>query len=269
VPELPDRARSLLFVPGDRPERFDKATASGADLVVIDLEDAVAPEAKEFARQQAAAHAAAGHRAAVRINAVGTPWHEGDVAALAGSGAAVVMLPKAIAGPGLGALGRTGASVIALVETAAGILDARAVASTPGVCRLAFGSFDLAAELGIDPLDEQALLAARTALVLGSAAAGLPAPVDGVRARIDDDAGLRAEAEAARRLGFTGKLCIHPRQVPIVRAAFAPTADQVAWARRVVSAADGGRAVAAVDGSMVDKPVLDRARRVLDEEETG
>jgi citrate lyase subunit beta/citryl-CoA lyase len=268
VSDVAERARSLLFVPGDRPERFRKAAGSGADLVVIDLEDAVAPDAKELARQHARDYVAAGHQATVRINAVGTPWYDDDVAALAGTHA-VLMLPKAAPGPELQALCRAGNPVVALVETAEGILDARGTAATTGVRRLAFGSFDLAAELGIDPLDDQALLLARTALVLASAAGGLPGPVDGVRAAVDDEGGLRAEATAARRLGFTGKLCIHPRQVPTVLTAFAPTADEVAWARRILSAADGGPAVAAVDGAMVDKPVLDRARRVLEQEQSG
>lgn len=268
MPEPAGRARSLLFVPGDRPDRFEKAAASGADLVVIDLEDAVASEAKEYAREHVRAHLASGSPAAVRINAAGTPWYDEDVAVLAGS-TAVLMLPKATPGPDLEALGRTGNPVIALVETAEGILDVRATAATPGVRRLAFGSLDLAVQLGVDPLDGEALLTVRTALVLASAAAGVPGPVDGVRAAFGDDEGLRAEAAAARRLGFTGKLCIHPRQVAAVQAAFAPTAGELAWARRVLAETHGSAAVANVDGAMVDKPVLDRARRVLELEEAG
>ena len=262
---LAEAARTLLFVPGDRPDRFAKAAAAGADLVVVDLEDAVAAEAKETAREAVASWLADGHVAAVRINAAGTPWHAADLAAVAGRAAAVV-LPKAEPGAALTAVGRA-APTIALLETAAGILDARPVATTPGVCRLAVGTFDLAAELGIDPLDREALLASRSALVLASAAAGLAGPVDGVRARLDDEPGLREETAAARRLGFTGKLCIHPRQVATVHDVLRPTDEEVAWARRILDsviegAIEGGGAVK-VDGAMVDKPVLDRARRIL------
>jgi len=276
-------ARTLLFVPGDRPERFAKATAGGADLVVVDLEDAVPTGQKETARSAVSAWLTGAQPpatpVAIRVNGAGTPWHPADVAAVAeltGAGLlAGVVLPKAEPGEALTDLGAT-CPTLALVETAVGVLDARAVAATPGVRRLAVGSLDLAAELGVDPLDQQALLGGRSALVYASAAAGLPGPVDGVRAAIDDEAGLREEAEAARRLGYAGKLCIHPRQVPVVRTAFAPTAGEVSWARRVLDAVDdpgatgatpdaatGTGAVVTVDGAMVDKPVLDRARRIL------
>jgi len=259
-----ESARTLLFVPGTRPERFAKAVAAGADLVVIDLEDAVPAGEKEAAREAAAAWLAQGNRAAVRVNAADTAWHAADVAAVAQHAAAVV-LPKAEAGDALALLGRA-APTIALLETSTGILDARAVAGTPGVVRLAIGTFDLAVELGVDPLDREALLASRSALVLASASAGLAGPVDGVRAAIDDEAGLRDETVAARRLGFAGKLCIHPRQVAPVCEVLRPTEDEVAWARRILTVVDatdtGG--VAAIDGAMVDKPVVDRARRILD-----
>lgn len=268
APDLAGSARALLFVPGNRPERFAKAAAAGADVVVVDLEDAVPAGEKEGAREAVAAWLGDGALphgmgAAVRVNAVGTPWHEADVAAVAGHAAAVV-LPKAEPGEALESLAaRT--PVVALVETATGILDAREVAGVPGVVRLAIGTFDLAVELGVDPLDREALLAARSAVVLASAVAGLPGPVDGVRAAIDDDAGLHEEATAARRLGYAGKLCIHPRQVPTVLGVFRPTDEEAAWARSVLAAVDPGTGVARVDGAMVDKPVLDRARRILEQ----
>lgn len=150
-------AGTLLFVPGDRPERFGKAAAAGADLVVLDLEDAVAPENKEAARANVAAWAAE-HVCAVRVNAADTPWYADDLAALAGTGCAV-MVPKAENARTLAAIGSPHA-VIALVETAAGVLAAGEIAACNGVVRLALGTFDLAAQLGVDPVDSEALAAA-------------------------------------------------------------------------------------------------------------
>lgn len=260
-----DVARSFLFVPGSRPDRFDKAAACGADVVVLDLEDAVPADDKHAARAGVVAWLTGERRprgvlAAVRVNAADTPWHEADIAALLGTDASV-MLAKAEAGPGLRALGRSGRPVVALIETAVGVLDAREIAATPGVVRLAFGSFDLAAELGIDPVDAEALQAARSALVLTSAAAGLPGPIDGVRAAVEDQEGLATETERARRLGFTGKLCIHPRQIDTVDRLLGPTEIEISWASGILAAvpADG---VSLIDGQMVDKPVIDRARRI-------
>ncbi|MFF0527901.1 HpcH/HpaI aldolase/citrate lyase family protein [Nocardia amikacinitolerans] len=268
---LVERVRSAstwLFVPADRPERFDKAAAAGAGLVVLDLEDAVAPEAKNAARRNAVEWIAAGNVCAVRINAAGTEWHTDDLAAVAPIGCAV-MLPKADAhsiGPVVAALGgHPGISpVVALIETAAGVFDAREVAATPDVHRLAVGTFDLAAELVVDPTDREALLGTRQLLVLASAAAGLPGPIDGVTAAVDDAALLGDEAAYGRRLGFGGKLCIHPRQLPPVAAAFRPSDADIAWARRILAATSDSAGVVVVDGAMVDKPVVDRARRILD-----
>lgn len=260
------RATTVLFVPGDRPERFAKAAASEAELVVIDLEDAVSPDAKPAARAAAASWLAEldpseRGRWLARVNAAGTPWHEQDLQAV---GAGAVILPKAHAGAALTAAAARG-PVVALIETAVGVLGAQAVAETPGVARIAFGSFDLAGELGVDPADTTALAAARAALVLASAAAELPGPIDGVHGALDDEAGLAAETALARRLGFTGKLCIHPRQLAPVAAGMTPGQDELAWAERVIAAAEttehGG--VAVVDGAMVDPPVLARARRLV------
>lgn len=259
-------ASTFLFVPADRPERFVKAAETGAGLVILDLEDAVAPENKDEARANAAAWAATGTVCAVRVNAAGSPWHDADLAALAPLGCALV-LPKAqdAADVRRVADAAAGTGVIALIETARGILDAAAIAGTDGVDRLAIGTFDLAAELGVDPADREALLVTRTALVLASAAAGLPGPVDGVTAGIDDPERLTDDATHGRRLGFTGKLCIHPRQVAVVAEALRPSAEEHAWAESVIAAAGaaGEGGVAVVNGAMVDKPVLDRATRIL------
>ncbi|WP_426245646.1 HpcH/HpaI aldolase/citrate lyase family protein [Nocardioides sp. LHG3406-4] len=263
--EAAHAAATLLFVPGDRPERFEKAASSGADLVVVDLEDAVAPPNKAAARTAASASVGrTGAVRAVRINASDSDEYDDDVAALAGV-ECVVVVPKAEDPDALREAGRRlgpVATLVALVETATGILRAPEIAAVEEVHRLAFGSFDLAAQLGVSPDDRTALLSARSALVLASAAAGLPGPVDGVTGDVADEALLADDVAYAARLGFGAKLCIHPRQVPLVRAAFRPTDDDVSWARSIVEAAgDGG--VALVDGRMVDKPVVDRARRIL------
>jgi citrate lyase subunit beta/citryl-CoA lyase len=257
-------ARTLLFVPATRPDRFAKALSSGADTVVLDLEDAVAPADKELAREYAAKWLSAGGPAVVRINTSGTPWYAGDVEMVSRWGCQV-MLPKAASGQQVrdlvGNLG-PGSGVVPLIETSAGVLDARDVCSTPGVVRAAFGSVDLGAELGVDP-DEPATMAwARSQIVLASAAAGVAPPVDGVTTDIRDAELLRAQTVRGMREGFGGKLCIHPAQVAVVHEAFLPSDEQLEWARRVVHAAESG-AVAVVDGKMVDKPVVDRARRLL------
>ncbi|MEV6830991.1 CoA ester lyase [Amycolatopsis sp. NPDC051102] len=250
-------ATTFLFVPGDRPDRFGKAVASGADAVILDLEDAVAPAAKDSARA-AVGEWLESHRALVRINAPGTPWFDADAALVAARGVPVVVpkaeIPGALAGF---------REVVALVETAAGVERAGELAAVPSVTRLAFGSVDLAAELGVSPEDLESFAYARSRLVIASAAAGLAPPVDGVTTDLRDDARLEADVRYARRLGFGGKLCIHPRQVAPARAAFAPTEAELDWARRVVTA---GAAVSVVDGRMVDRPVLARARRILGEE---
>lgn len=256
-------ARTLLFVPGDRPERFEKAAASGADAVVLDLEDAVAPAAKEAALANVLAWLRDGHDGIVRINGLGTPTHAAEISALAGTGA-VVMMPKADSAAAIAdVVARlAGEPIVALVETAQGVRDVDQIAAALGVLRLALGTVDLAAELGVAHTSYAALAYSRGRLVVASAAAGLPGPIDGVTATIKDPELLRSDVTAAAEMGLTGKLCIHPSQVGAVNAAYAPTADEVAWAHRVVSAmADGG--VAVVDGAMVDAPVLIRARRIL------
>lgn len=259
-------ARTLLFVPGDRPDRYAKAAAAGADVVVIDLEDAVPPEGKACARESAARWFADGKPGIVRVNAVGTEWHEADMMALT-EVVDVVFLPKAESVAlveGVVSRLRPGGGLLALVETAVGLLAAPGIAAVPGVCRLAFGNFDLSSELGIDRDDHLALAPMRSAVVVASAAAKLPPPVDGVSAAIDDQAIIRADAEHAARLGFGAKLCIHPRQVATAGSPFVPSDDAVAWAQRVMAAvAESGTGAVVLDNEMVDKPVVDRARRIL------
>lgn len=254
--------RSYLFVPGDRPERFDKALASGADAVVLDLEDAVAPEHKAAARDAVRARLASGDsRLVVRINDEATPWFADDLAAL--RGAAALMLPKAERPDTLQRVRAAcpGAALLALVETARGVLAAEALAAAAQ--RLVFGTIDFALDLDLSG-DPVGFDHAASRLALASRAAGIAAPVAGVTAAIDDEAALRADVARARAHGFAAKLCIHPRQVAWVHDALAPGADELAWAQRVVdAAAAAGGAALRVDGRMVDKPVLLRAQRLL------
>jgi crotonobetainyl-CoA:carnitine CoA-transferase CaiB-like acyl-CoA transferase/citrate lyase beta subunit len=261
-------AVSWLFVPGDRPGRFGKAARSGADEVICDLEDSVAEDGKEQARRQVARWLAQDGRAWVRVNASSTPHHEPDIAELAGlAGLRGVVVPKAEDPATLAALGRrlgpeTG--ILALVETAAGVLRAPAIARCPAVIRLAFGSIDFAADINAAH-DDEALLAARTTLVIASRAAGKPAPVDGVTTVLDQPEAVAQDAARARRLGFGGKLCVHPAQVPAVTRAFRPSEAELAWAREITSAAArlNGAGAGRASGQMIDKPVIDRARRIL------
>lgn len=248
-----------LFVPGDRPERFAKAANAGADAVILDLEDAVAPIAKAEARR-AVADARLDGPVFVRINAIGAPWHEEDLAALAALPLAGIVVPKAEDGPALAdLLARTRHPVVALIETARGLASARTLAGRTGIARLAFGSIDYCADLGCAHT-RWALLVARSELVLASRLAGLPAPLDGVTAALDDPAAAEDAARHAAELGFGGKLCIHPRQVDGVLRGFMPNAAEVAWARKVVQAGDG---VSTVEGMMIDLPVRRRAEALL------
>jgi citrate lyase subunit beta/citryl-CoA lyase len=267
----PHEGPTYLFVPGDRPDRYVSALGSGVAVVVLDLEDAVAAAATQKARTSVAdwltnAPDTDVARMAVRVNPPGSPGHEKDMAALATTGRpVVVMVPKAEDAAQLNTLADAlpgGSRLVALVETARGVARAAHLAETPAVARLALGTFDLAAELGVDPDHREAMAGARSALVLASAAACLTPPVDGVTGAVRDLERVASDTRAARKVGFTGKLCIHPAQVPVVTAELRPTATEMAWARRVLRAGDGG--VSTIAGRMVDAPVLARARRLLD-----
>ena len=256
---------SLLFVPASRPERFDKALGSGADAVIVDLEDAVAPADKDAARAALAAWLDPVHPVLVRINAADTPWFAADLELLARPGVSAVVLPKAEHPDDVVVASRAGGglAVLPLIESALGFEQRRALARADRVERLIFGHIDFQADLNMRATEEE-LLPFRTALVLASRLAGIAAPIDGVCTAIDDAELLQADALRARRLGFGGKLCIHPRQVAVVNRCFAPSAEEVAWAQRVIAAdtASGGAAVA-VDGKMVDRPVVLRAQAIL------
>ena len=253
-----------LFVPADRPERLAKAVAAGADAVIVDLEDAVAPEAKAAARERLA-EALASLPAGIpplllRINAKGTAWHTHDVATAAGLPLAALMLPKAENETDILRVGgETGLPVVALVESARGIDRIDEVAGA--ACRLAFGSIDYAADLAIGHT-RQALAHARARITLASRLAELPAPIDGVTTAVHDAALLADDCAHAREMGFAGKLLIHPAQIEPARTAFLPSASEMDWARRVLQAAPEKGAFM-LDGAMVDAPVLARARQIL------
>jgi citrate lyase subunit beta/citryl-CoA lyase len=258
--------RSYLFVPADRSDRIDKAWASGADAIIVDLEDAVA-EANKGAARDALANALRAERPVlVRINAAGTRWFDADAELMAHPGVAAVLLPKAESPDAVHAVRRcaAGKPVLALIETALGLAQANALAATEGVTRLVFGSIDFQLDLDIPEDDGQTLLWFRSQLVLASRLANLPAPVDGVTTALDDAERIRSDAMRSRSLGFGAKLCIHPKQVAWVNAAFSPSQQEVVWAQRIVAAAALAQGAAvAVDGRMVDAPVLARARRLL------
>jgi len=255
--------RSYLFVPGNRPERFAKALAAGADAVIIDLEDAVAPADKPAARDAVRAWLSPAHPVLVRINSADTAWFAAD-AELAGlPGVAGIVLPKAEQAANIALLREKGApAVLPLIETALGLHQALALARQPGVERLLFGSIDFSLDLGIHEGVEE-LQAFRSHLVLASRLAGILPPVDGVTTALDDGAQILDDARRARRNGFGGKLCIHPKQLAHVHAAFAPTAEEVAWAERILQAVeDTDGAAVALDGKMIDRPVLLKAQAI-------
>jgi citrate lyase subunit beta/citryl-CoA lyase len=256
--------RSHLFVPGDRPDRFDKAAVSGAHEVILDLEDAVAPAAKTQARDAVFTWLAAGKRAVVRINAADTDWYAEDMELLRALSGATVMLPKADAESVAQTVEMlSGRPIIALLETASAFMDLERLATTPGVARMAFGSVDFSADTGI--VDEgDALTAVRTQIVMASRYAGLVAPIDGVSVEFTNVARMEQEALRSHRLGFGGKLCIHPRQVAAIHAMFKPSPQERSWATRVLAAFDASHGAAtALDGKMIDKPVVERARRIV------
>lgn len=256
-------ARSYLFVPGNRPERFGRACASGAHAVIVDLEDAVPADDKAQARATVAAWLSPEHPVLIRINGATTPWFQDDLALCALPGVAGIVLSKAESVAEIAQLARCGAAAIyPLIESAQGFLNCLAIARAPGVRRLLFGTIDFKLDLGIDGEREE-LLYFRSQLVLVSRLAGIAAPVDGVSTAIDDLAQLVADTQHARKMGFGAKLCIHPGQINHVHGCFQADATELAWALRVLEAAALANGAAfALDGEMVDRPVIARAERV-------
>ena len=252
---------ALLFCPADRPDRFAKAL-DRADAVILDLEDAVAPENRDAARDAIASADLDPSRVIVRVNEVGSPDWDADLAAAARYPA--IMVPKADRRL-LDAM-PSGFDVIALCESAAGVVAAPELATR--VSALMWGAEDLVASLGgtssryADGGYRDVARAARANVLLAAGAAGIPA-IDTVHLDIEDLDGLRTEAEDASASGFAATACIHPSHVTVIRDAYRPTPEQVAWAQRVLDAAAGEQGVFRFEGGMVDGPVLRHAEAVL------
>ncbi|HZX26415.1 MAG TPA: CoA ester lyase [Telluria sp.] len=261
--------RTALFVPGDRGERIPKALASGADGVIVDLEDAVAAGAKAKARQiiREFLDSTPDARVLVRINAADTSDHAADLALASHPGVAAVLLPKAETAEQVRHVHATcGKPVWPIVETAVGVLAVPELVRTQGVERLALGTLDLGLDLDLKPGSaggEAMLDQARFSLVLHSRLAQLPSPIDGVYPALADKTGLAEAAARSRAAGMGGMLCIHPSQVDSINAAFSPDPDEVDWARRVVETARHSNGAFSLDGQMVDAPVVERATRIL------
>ena len=267
--------RSVLFMPGSNARALDKARTLPADALVLDLEDAVAPDMKAQARAQVVAAVRAGgygrREIVVRVNALGTPWGRDDLAAAAEAGADAVLLPKVESAETVTAVTAVlgaGPAVWCMLETPRGILNASSIATaSPRVAALVMGTSDLTKDLHARATRERVpLLTSLQLCVLAARAAGITA-LDGVHLDLDDDAGFAAACRQAADFGFDGKTLIHPKQVATANEVFAPAAGDVDWARRVITAhADavaGGRGVVVLDGRLIENLHVDDSRRVL------
>jgi len=258
--------RSYLFVPGNRPERFDKARAAGAHAVIFDLEDAVQPDRKADARAAVLAAADAARPAWVRINGSQTPWFADDIAALSCIlGVAGILLPKAETGDQVMAVlehAHPALAIVPMIETARGFGNLRELCDARHVSRIAFGTLDFQIDLGIDG-DAEELDFFRSQIVAASRLADIAPPVDGVSTHIMEEDVIEAESRRARRFGFGAKLCIHPAQIGAVHRTYSWSDAELAWAQRVLAAVDKSMGAAvAVDGKMVDLPVMLKAKRI-------
>ena len=263
---------NFLFVPGTRPDRFAKALDSGANSVILDLEDAVAAEDKETARNAIQAAwpsftAEQKKRLIIRSNSPGSQFYSADLMLAQKLDLACLLIPKSQSADEINgaALVLPNTALIPMIETAIGLDHLREIANANQVIRLALGNLDLQADLGMvcDP-QETELQTARYQIVLASRVAQIAPPIDGVTPSTDDLVRIQDDAQRAKRMGFGGKLCIHPKQVGIVKAAFMPSEDELAWANRVIEAdkASNGGAVK-LDGRMIDRPVVLLAQRTL------
>jgi citrate lyase subunit beta/citryl-CoA lyase len=259
-----DAPRSWLFAPGHNEKLLTVVFEAGADAVMLDLEDAVPTSLKDRARALVA-EAASARPSWVRVNKPVTDTCERDLEALAGL-VTGFRLPKVESPADLAWVAERapGVPIDCTIESARGLLSAPEIANTAACSLLSYGGLDLALDLGIAGGEYETLFA-RSYLVVACRAAGKPPPSDGVHTLINDDDGLRLEAQAARRLGFFGKSAIHPRQVPIINSVFTTTDQERAWAFRVLAAFDasGGAATKLPDGEFVDKAVAERASLLL------
>ncbi|WP_028239078.1 HpcH/HpaI aldolase/citrate lyase family protein [Stutzerimonas azotifigens] len=261
--------RSALFVPATRPERIPKALASGADVVIVDLEDAVQESLKEQARANLDASLSENPeaRVLVRVNSAGHAGHAADLALCQRhANVSAVLLPKVESAAQVERVAACGKPVWPIVESALGLFELPTIASAQGIERLSFGALDLGLDLGLasgSAAAERILDHARYAILLHSRIAALAAPLDSVFPDIKNVEGLARAAADAADMGFGGLLCIHPSQVAVVHEALMPSTDELAWAQRVLAAGASGDGVFVVDGQMVDAPVIGRARRLL------
>lgn len=276
--------RSKLFVPGSRPELFEKATASAADALSFDLEDAVAQEKKAEARAHVASFlerstAFAGKIMIVRVNEISSPMFDADVEAIIGPGLNIINVPKLESSDDVSKAAGTIARVektrglngkiglLANIETPKGLrMAAEIAAADPRVVGLQIGFKDLLARWGIESGDPVAQQYVRLQVRLAAAEAVIAA-YDGAFTDVKHPEAFRAEAENARRMGFAGKTCIHPSQIPIANEVFAPRAEEIAYAERVLAAARAaagrGTAVFTLDGQMIDEPIIEQARAII------
>ncbi len=272
--------RSVLFVPGSNPRALERARALPADALIFDLEDAVTPAAKEEARTAVAAALAAGGYGArervLRVNALDTPWGHADLAAAATMPLDAVLLPKVespervrLSGALLDALGAPPERGLwCMIETPLGVLNARDIAAAgPRLAALVVGTSDLTKDLhATATIDRLALLPALGLVLLAARAYGLAA-LDGVHLDLGDDAGFAGACRQGRELGFDGKTLIHPKQIEAANIAFAPSAEEVAWSRRVIAAHQAavarGQGVALVDGKLIESLHVEHALRVV------
>ncbi len=265
--------RSVLYLPANRASAIAKARTLPADAVILDLEDAVQPDAKAQARAAAVAAALEGgwegKQLFLRINGIGTPWHADDMAAAPSAGFAGIVVPKVDSAAEAASLVAHGGGrpVLAMIETPAAVLNAAAIAAVPGVAALMAGMADLAKALGCgDDADRLPLLFSLSAIVLAARAGGI-ACFDGVCTEFRNETAFRAEAAQGRLLGFDGKTLIHPSQVAPCNEIFSPSAQAIAHARAQIAAYDdalaAGRGVATLDGQMVEVLHVEQARRLL------
>ena len=261
--------RSALFVPATRPERIPKALATGADVVIVDLEDAVAEDLKREARDNLDAFLSENPQARVlvRINAPTHPEQADDLALCARhAGVAAVLLPKVESAVQVARAAGCGKPVWPIIESARGLAHLAEIAHAQGVERLSCGALDLGLDLGLASGTagaERMLDQARYGIVLQSRLAGLAAPLDSVFPDIKNLSGLATFTASASEMGFGGVLCIHPSQVAVVHETLMPSVEELDWANRILAAGASGEGVFVVDGQMVDAPVIGRARRLL------
>lgn len=264
---------TYLFVPATRTERIAKAFAAGAHAVIVDLEDAVDASEKVEARAQLDAFLTSSVQPVwIRTNAVTTPWFEDDLALIKKHSQKIagVMLAKTESRQEVDAVQvahTDDIAVIALVESAAGILALERICSHSRLTRIAFGSADLSRDLGCEDAWD-ALQFARAQVVLHSAACNLLSPIDGVTFALDKPDTVQQDAALAARHGFGAKLCIHPSQLQPALQGFAPTAQQLQWATQILAAGASGSGAQRLQGQMVDRPVIERARQILQRHES-